>query len=166
MAAAGGLALASPLMASIFTKKSSLHPVGLQLFTVMKEIDEDLTGTLKKIAALGYTEIESAFSMKGGYYGLKPKEFATLSKDLGLGWKSHHVLGAPFIPPPDMKLPPAFSKMLTLKDSHQQLVDDAAEGGVEYLVCANTPIKTMDEINASIEVLQKTAEADFVPPET
>lgn len=159
MAAAGGLALASPLMASVLGEKTSLHPVGIQLFTVMKEIDEDLTGTLTKIAALGYQELESAYSVKGGYYGLKPKEFASMTKDLGLAWKSHHVLGVPFIPPPEMKLPPAFAKMRSLKMNHQELVDEAAEGGVEFLVCAAISFGTTDEINSSLEILNKTAEA-------
>jgi sugar phosphate isomerase/epimerase len=35
-------------------------------------------------------------------------------------------------------------------------VDEAAEGGVDFLVCANTPITTLDEVKASIEVLNKT----------
>ena len=40
--------------------------MGLQLFTFFNEIDNDVQGTLKKIAAIGYKEIESAFSKKGG----------------------------------------------------------------------------------------------------
>jgi hypothetical protein len=49
-----------------------------ELFTFFNEIDNDVEGTLKKIAGVGYKEIESAFSKKGGYYGMKPKEFAKL----------------------------------------------------------------------------------------
>ena len=79
--------------------------IGLQLFTFFNVIDDDVQGTLKKIAAIGYKEIESAFSKKGGYYGMKPKEFASLLKDMGMIWKSHHVLGAPFKLPPGAKLP-------------------------------------------------------------
>lgn len=147
--------------------RTSAQPVGVQLFTAMSIIDKDLNGTLQKIASIGYQELESAFSMKGGYYGLKPKEFADLAKSFGLSWKSHHVLGAPFKMPAGgagggqfaktaiPKLPP----MKTLLTDHQQLVDEAAEGGVEYLVCASTPIKTLDEIKTSMEVLQKTGEA-------
>ena len=41
----------------------------------------------------------------------------------------------------------------------QELIDEVAEGGVAYLVCANTPINTLDDIKASIEVLNKTDEA-------
>jgi len=49
--------------------------------------------------------------------------------------------------------------MRNLRDNMQELVDEAAEGGVEYLVCANTPITTLDEVRSSIEVLNKTDEA-------
>lgn len=103
---------------------------------------------------------------KGGYYGMKPKEFAAYLNSIGLSWKSHHVLGAPFKMPPGAKMPlGADGKPITippmhnLRDNMQVLVDEAAEGGVEFLVCANTPINTLDDIKASIEVLNKTDEA-------
>jgi len=141
------------------------HSIGLQLFTFFNEIDNDVVGTLKKIAGVGYTEIESAFSKKGGYYGMKPKEFATTLKDLGLNWKSHHVIGAPFKLPAGTKLPNGpdgkpmvIPPMKNLKDNMQELVDSAAEGGVPYLVCANIPINTIEDIKSSIEVLNKTGE--------
>lgn len=140
--------------------------MGLQLFTFFNEIDNDVQGTLKKIAAIGYKEIESAFSKKGGYYGMKPKEFASYLKDIGMSWKSHHVLGAPFKLPPGAKLPDGpdgkpitVPPMKNLRDNMQELVDGVAEGGVPYLVCANTPINTLDDIKASIDTLNKTDEA-------
>ncbi len=139
---------------------------GLQLFTFFNVMDNDVDGTLKRISEIGYVNIESAFSKKGGYYGYKPKEFAALLKSLGLKWKSHHVLGAPFKMPPGMKMPldtdgkpMVIPPMMNLRDNMQELIDSAAEGGVEYLVCANTPINSMDDINSSIAVLNKTDEA-------
>jgi sugar phosphate isomerase/epimerase len=54
-----------------------------------------------------------------------------------------------------MVLPP----MKNLRDNGQEMVDQAAEGGVEFLVCANTPIGSLDEINASIDTLNRTGEA-------
>ena len=141
------------------------HAVGLQLFTFFNEIDNDVEGTLKKIAAVGYKEIESAFSKKGGYYGMKPKEFAKFLNDIGMSWKSHHVLGAPFKMPPNAKMPTGpddkpitIPPMRNLRDNMQELIDEVAEGRVGYLVCANTPITTLDEIKSSIEVLNKTDE--------
>ena len=164
-AAAGSLLLADRVGAIGFWGKTE-RPVGVQLFTFFNVIDDDTTGTLKKIAAIGYRELESAFSRKGGYYGMKPKEFASLVNSLGLSWKSHHVLGAPFKLPPGAKMPTTpdgkpmtIPPMRNLRENMQELVDEAAAGGVSYLVCANTPISTLDEIKSSIDVLNKTGEA-------
>jgi sugar phosphate isomerase/epimerase len=149
-----------------FNLAQAMPEPGLQLFTFFNVIDQDVNGTLKKIADAGYKNIESAFSKKGGYYGLKPKEFASLLKDMGMTWRAHHVLGAPFKLPPDAKLPTgadgkpiSIPPMRNLRDNYQELVDEAAEGGVEFLVCANTPINTLTDVKSSVEILNKTAEA-------
>jgi sugar phosphate isomerase/epimerase len=131
--------------------------VGIQLFTFFGKFDQDVKGNLQKIADLGYTEIESAFSMLPGFYGMKGKEFMTLNKDLGLNWVSHHVVGAPMKPRPGVDMS-RFPKMLNLRDDAQQAVDNAAEAGVNYLVCANTPIETKDEVSASVASMYKAAE--------
>lgn len=140
--------------------KSKLPAAGLQLYTLGRLLDDDLDGTLKKVADIGYKNIESAFSRKGGFYGLKPKEFADKVKNLGMIWQSHHAIGAPFTPRvgPDgqtVTLPP----MKNLRDNHQEIVDDVAQAGIPYLICPMTPIANMDEINQSMEVLVKTGEA-------
>jgi sugar phosphate isomerase/epimerase len=159
----GNILLANKINAAFAQKH---HAVGLQLFTFFTSIDDDVQGTLKKIADIGYKEIESAFSKKGGYYGMKPKEFARMLNGLGLSWKSHHVLGAPFKLPPNAKMPTdangnpiKIPPMRNLRDNMQELVDEAAEGGLEYLVCANSPTNTTADINSSVEVLNKTDEA-------
>jgi len=160
----GGLALSGK--AGSLLSGMAPHPVGLQLFTFFGIIDDDVKGTLTKIAAVGYKEMESAFSKKGGYYGMKPKDFKAMVNDLGMKWKSHHVLGAPFKMPPGAKMPNGpdgkpmvIPPMKNLRDNMQELVDDAAEGGIQYLVCANAPTGTIEEIKSSIEILNKTGVA-------
>jgi sugar phosphate isomerase/epimerase len=142
-----------------------MHPVGLQLFTLFNVMDEDVEGSLKKVADIGYLEIESAFSKKGDFYGLKPGEFAALAKKHGLSWKSHHVLGAPLVLRPGTKLPNGsdgkpikIPPMLNLRDNMQELVGEIAQAGIPYMVCANIPTHTTDEIKSSIEILNKTNE--------
>lgn len=161
----GGVVFSHQSIAALLAKPTD-HAIGLQLFTLFNSIDDDVTGSLKKVAAIGYKEIESAFSKKGGYYGMQPKAFAAMLKDMGMSWKSHHVLGAPYKLPPGAKMPagPDGKPMVlppikNLRDNGQEMVDQAAEGGVEFLVCANTPIGSMDEITASIAILNKTGEA-------
>ena len=162
-AAALGI-LVSPEDVQAFYKKQK--KVGLQLYTLFNVLDNDVTGTLSKVAAIGYKEIESAFSRKGGYYGMKPKEFARVLKDLGLSWQSHHVIGAPFKMPAGAKprigtdgKPMSFPPMKNLRDNYQQLIDEAGEAGFTYLVCANTPIGTVEEVKESIDTLNKSSEA-------
>src|ERR1700733_10641021 len=91
-AVAGGLVV--PRAAKTWFEQP--HAIGLQLFTLFPAMDQDVPGNLKRVAAIGYKEIESAYSMKGGEYGMKPKEFAALVSSLGMTWVSKHVLGAPF----------------------------------------------------------------------
>lgn len=49
--------------------------------------------------------------------------------------------------------------MRTLKDNHQELVDEVAEGGIKYLVCASIDIKTGDAVKSSVEILNRASEA-------
>ncbi|MBO0952614.1 sugar phosphate isomerase/epimerase family protein [Fibrella forsythiae] len=182
---AGALTLGSLALPTF--ANAPARPIGIQLFTLFGPMNEDPKGTLAKVAGAGYKEIESAFSLRGGYYGYTATEFKKIVSDLGMHWRAHHAGGAPFRPRPAAGGPPPggaapagsppagpppagaparpamdFSKMppmLNLRDNYQQLVDQAAEGGLTYLVCASTPVATLDEINKSIEVFQKTGEA-------
>ncbi len=164
--ALGGMLL--PNLADAFGHKITPKNFGVQLFTTMSIIDKDVTGTLKQIADIGYKEIESAFSMKGGYYGMKPNEFAKVVSDLGMTWQAHHIMGAPFRMPapkpgaaanPNAEMLNKMPPMKSLMNDTQQVVDEVAEGGAKYLVCASIPVKTSEDIKSSLEILQKAGEA-------
>src|SRR5882724_2308854 len=95
--ASGALALGSislPDLTSAFPVKTIPKP-GVQLFTFFNVLDNDVEGTLKKAASIGIQNIESAFSKKGDYYGLKAKAFSSLLQSMGMKWRSHHVFGNP-----------------------------------------------------------------------
>jgi sugar phosphate isomerase/epimerase len=157
--------IALPRNAAAFFSGVKNHTVGLQLFTLFNIMDDDVKGNLQKVADIGFKDIESAFSKKGGYYGMSVKEFKSMLNGLGMNWRSHHVLGAPFKMPPGAKMPNGpdgkplvIPPMRNLRDNTQELVDEAAAGGVKFLVCANTPINTADDIKASTDVLNKAGE--------
>ncbi len=61
-------------------------PVSIQLYTLRKEAEKDLLGTLKEVAASGYVGVEMA-----GLYGKKPAEVRKMLDDLGLVASSAHV---------------------------------------------------------------------------
>ncbi|MBC3788237.1 sugar phosphate isomerase/epimerase family protein [Spirosoma utsteinense] len=171
----GSLVLPQLANAGTLYPEATAYPIGIQLFTLFKSMNDDPKGTLEKVAAVGYQEVESAFNTRGGYYGYTAKEFKALVEGLGMKWRAHHAGGAPRRPRPADAAPAAggaapaggrppmdFSKMppmLNLRDNYQQLVDQAAEGGLSYLVCSSTPVSTLAEIQQSVEVFQKTGEA-------
>jgi sugar phosphate isomerase/epimerase len=136
-----------------FPEKSSnkLPAPGVQLFTYFNFIDNDVPGTLKKIADSGVKNIESAFSKKGDYYGMGAKEFSALVTSLGMAWKSHHVFGVP------IKLPAGMPTFKNLKENLSEIIDDAVAGGLKYLVAAHLPIGTKDEIKSSLDILNQCA---------
>jgi len=159
--------------AYLFNKASM--PIGIQAYTLGNLMTTDTRGTLQKLAAIGYKEVESAGSGKGNFYGYTPKEFSVMVKDAGMHWRSAHVGGAPFTIDQIMKMAKTAAdsvriqkmaeqfkkraKVANLRDNYQQLADEAAEGGLSYLVCSSIPVSTMDEIKTAVDVFSKAGEA-------
>jgi sugar phosphate isomerase/epimerase len=173
--AAASLLLGRSAIAGLIPGKNITQPVGLQLYTLGNLMTTDAKGTLEKLAAIGYKEVESAGSQKGNFYGYTPKEFAAMVKDAGLHWRSAHVGGAPANINQILKMAKTaedsarihkmmddrknMPKQLNLKDDYQQLADNAAEGGLSYLVCSFIPVGTLDEIKTAVDVFNKAGEA-------
>src|SRR5688572_32059400 len=61
-------------------------PLGIQLWTVKDEAAKDLEGTLRKVYAAGFREIEFA-----GFYGKTPAEIGKLMRDIGFSLVSTHA---------------------------------------------------------------------------
>jgi len=49
--------------------------------------------------------------------------------------------------------------LMNLTDDTQRIVDAAAEGGIQYVICASTAIKTMDQIKSAADTFSKAGEA-------
>jgi sugar phosphate isomerase/epimerase len=113
--------------------------IGLQLYSVRKDMLADAAGTLKQLAKIGYNEIESAKSQKGNYYGLTPKEIKSITGDLGISLVSGHV---------------------HIDNEWQKSIDQAAEAGQSYLICSVLPTngQTVANYQRSAAVFQKAAE--------
>ena len=139
----GAFALGSMLLPELVKATAAGYPVkevGVQLYSVRKEMLEDNIGTLKKLAKLGYNQIESAGSEKGYYYGLKPAEIKKVIADLGMKLRSGHVHYD--------------------ENSWQKTIDDAAEAGQEYLIVSSMPSKgqTADNYQKVAEAFNKAGE--------
>lgn len=60
--------------------------IALQLYSLREELARDFAGTLRRVAAMGYTAVETA-----GFAGTTPKKAAKLFRDLGLTVVAAHV---------------------------------------------------------------------------
>jgi sugar phosphate isomerase/epimerase len=78
-----------------FAAESKVDNVGVQLYTVRDAIAKDFDGSLAKVAAVGYKNVELAgFAFDGGvvtYFGKSPKEMRAALDSHGLLAPSTHV---------------------------------------------------------------------------
>ena len=65
---------------------TNIKNVGVQLYTVRGDFEKDFTGTLEKVAAIGYKEVEFA-----GYFGRTPQQVRDALKSFGLASPSAHL---------------------------------------------------------------------------
>lgn len=73
------------------TPASKDKRIGLQLWSVREAMRQDPEGTLKKLAAIGYSELETADYDGGKVYGFTPTEFRALADKHGLKVTSCHI---------------------------------------------------------------------------
>jgi sugar phosphate isomerase/epimerase len=129
----GAITLGSMFLPSCAASgKQNLKNVGIQLYSVRKEMLADPVGTLKKLAAIGYKQLESARSEKGNYDRLQPKEIKKIVSDLGMHLRSGHV---------------------HVDEAWQQHIAGAVESGQEYVICSSMPTE-----GQTVENYQKVAE--------
>ena len=114
LVSAGAGAAAGALSTSVFANHHIKIPLGIQLWTVKSEAEKDLEGTLRKLYALGFREIEFA-----GYYGKPAAEVGALLKSIGLTPVSTHA-GADLI-----------------ASSGDQVIADAKTLGLKYIICSS-----------------------------
>jgi sugar phosphate isomerase/epimerase len=149
-ALAGTALLLSP---SLFANnKSSKKNIGIQLYSVRDEMKKDPLDTLKKVAAMGYKNVEHANYINGKFYGYEPKEFRKVLDDLGLLMPSGHTVmnGSHFD-----------SAKNDFTDVWKKTVDDAAILGQKYVISPWLDInlrKNFDDCKRFMEVFNKSGE--------
>lgn len=134
----------------------NLGAIGLQLYSVKDVIEQDLQGTLKQLAEIGYKEIESYPGQKGHYFGMEAKEFAKMSSDLGLNLVSSH-----FGSGTREGKPVSDWHQATMLQNFDQLAAKAAETGQKYITCSSlhdSLRKTKDDLKRTAELFNQTGE--------
>lgn len=99
--------------------EKEMPDIGIQLYTIRDAMSADVAGSLKKVADLGYKNLELASYADGKFYGYAPAEFKKLVSDLGMQIISSHT-----------QVEAAGISM----DNAQKMADDHAELGVKYCV--------------------------------
>ena len=84
--------LAAVALGASAGQAQSRYKMGLQLFTINRNMNQDPVGSLKRIAGMGYQEVETygIDPAKLTYYGMPAKDFAQRLKDLNLTTPSGH----------------------------------------------------------------------------
>ena len=114
-------------------------PAGIQLHTVKDDFEKDPADTLRRLAQIGYSEVET-----GGFGRLTASQFRNLVRDAGLRVPSAHL---------------AFGMEATSK-----MLDDIKTLGAEYAVSsvlAPRPLDPSEGIQSFLKLLNSMTANDF-----
>jgi sugar phosphate isomerase/epimerase len=122
--------LSAGLMIAPSAFKSKPPLIGLQLYTVRDAMDKDPSATIARVAQIGYNSVEGAtYTGTEKFYGMSPAAFKKVLEQNDLVMpSSHYRLG-------EEKINGAIMKG-TILHGWDKAVDDAAEVGLKYMVCA------------------------------
>lgn len=137
------VALSLPFLSKVDAVAKPMKNVGLQLYTLRNELGKDPEGTLKKVAEIGYKELETFGYSAGKFFGKTPAEFKSLLNGLGLSTPSGHYM-------PN-----------NLREDWNKVVDHAAEAGQAFMMCAYlypNERKTADDYKKIAELFNQSGE--------
>lgn len=138
---------ASSMVSSVAAKKH----IGLQIYSVGRELNADVPAGLKRIADMGYDHIELAGygNRKMGEYSVE--DYRKLANDAGLKITSSHVN------PPTRNI--TKDKLGEIADFWKQTVEDHVKFGVDTLVQPMMPqMETHDDVAVVCEAFNKAGE--------
>lgn len=113
-------------------------PIGLELYTVRNECEKDLVGTLKKVAEVGYKEVEMF-----DFYNQRAAELRRTLSAAGL------------------RCPSAHYKIPQIKTGWEKQVEYAKEVGVRYMISAwldASERRSLDDYKALADLFNKAGE--------
>ncbi len=143
--ALGGFASISLIDAkSLATEFRKDRNIGVQLYTLRNELSKDAKDTIRKVAALGYKEVENFGYANRKFFGMDPKTYADFLKDNGLTAPSGHYM-----------LP-------QLSSGWDLAIEDAKAIGQQYMVLAflfPQERKSLDDYKKVAALLNKCGES-------
>jgi sugar phosphate isomerase/epimerase len=101
-------------------------PLGLQLYSLRNLLPTDFDGTLKAVAAAGYTEVEAA-----GYYAMSAQDFKQSVNTAGLRCVSAHY------------------PLSMLQPQLESILEYATQLGLQYVVCSSPSLQDPSRVKLS-----------------
>jgi sugar phosphate isomerase/epimerase len=147
----GGIVAPSLVSATGAKLSAPKKSVGLQLYSLGKELTEDVPGGLKKVAQIGYSTTELAGYREGKFYNTEVTEFKKMAADAGLKVTGSHVN------PPVRKY--SAENKGEIADFWKKTVEDHLKLGVISLVQPGMPtIENHEDAAIVCEVFNKAGE--------
>jgi sugar phosphate isomerase/epimerase len=106
--------------------------IGLQLFSLRSYLDDGIEAMLERVKKAGFTHVEPY-----KLYDYSAEEFKRMIDNAGLQVESAHI---------------GFGLM---KDTPEQVVEDALAMGLKYAICPHAKLETVEDIKESAEVLNR-----------
>lgn len=134
-----------------FGTKVDQNNIGLQLYTVREDMNNDPLSTLKQIKNIGYSHVESAGYNKRQFYGQTKENFKMILRDMGLKMHSGHTstgfgMG---------------TDSYNMTNNWEAVCEDAAYMEQKYIVCgwfAPDERKTLDDYKRFAQLFNKCGE--------
>lgn len=126
---AGGLAWSRLGHAAV--ARPDMSNIGVQLYTLRSILSDDFSGTLERVAGVGYENLEFA-----GYYDHRPAEIRRILDDLGLKARSGHF------------------GLNDFREDADAVFEGAATLGMDYAVVPSLP----SEMRADLDAYKTVAE--------
>ena len=136
--AASALLQSAPATAANQSTAKAKKRIGIQLYSLRDDMAKDPEGTLRKVAEIGYSTIETYGYNNGLFFGKKPKEFAAFTNSLGMKMTSSHT-GQAYTKETEGEVMAWWDKCI---ETHNQL-------GVKYIIQPWLPVNdqtTLDDI--------------------
>ena len=132
-----GVAAAAPWQ-SILAQSRRVSNIGLQLYSLRREMGQDFEGTLDRLAELGFKEMEFA-----GYFDKSPAEVRRILDGFGMTSPAAHI------------------QLSAIRENLEREIETAATIGQKYIVVPSIPAdeRSIDDYQRHADLLNRAGEA-------
>lgn len=136
---------------ALFAAKKKAEVIGIQLYSIREDMGKDALGTLKKLASMGYKNVEHANYVDRKFYGYSATEFKKILDDLGMKMPSGHTV---------LHADQWDKKKNDFTDSWKYTIEDAAICGQKFVVSPSLEkdLRTYEPFMEFMEVFNKSGE--------